>query len=628
VGGGEQAGERSVAATPLHAPPELSALEHEGDPASFCPRCRAALDAYDAASRRVWLRLLVRKGGQDHELLLNPRLEVWERVCSGAVQDGDVAEDVSCPHCGSSLLEPDRACDACGAPVFCVEVSVRSRVAPLWLCARAGCHWHGVSTQAAAKIRSVAARQRLPEQDPVLRVRNFAEVSYGFDGDPAVAEAERCRQCKRPACVDGCPVSVDVPGFVALIVQREFAAAARLIRRRNALPAVCGRVCPQDDQCERECLLGRTGEPLSIGALERFAADFERETDQVVLPRRAARTGKRVAVVGSGPAGLTLAADLVVLGHGVTIFESLHKPGGVLVYGIPEFRLPKAIVEAETGNLRRLGVRFELNSIVGKLYDVDELFALGYDAVYVGTGAGLPGFMGLPGENLCNVVSANEYLTRVNLMRAYLFPDYDTPAPKGSRVAVVGGGNVAMDCARTALRMGALEATVVYRRTRAEMPAREAEIEHAEQEGVRFHYLASPVRYIGDQQRWVRQMQCVRMKLGEPDASGRRQPIPMLDSTFLLDVDMVVVAVGAGPNRALFEGAPGLERDERGYIRTLTPSGRTSVPQVWAGGDIVTGAATVILAMGAARKAAADMHVVLSGGDGPWPAAPPVAGAA
>ena len=611
------------------ADPELSVLEHEGDLASFCPRCHAGLDVYDGDTRRVWIRLLLLAGRRESELLLNPRLETFERACSGPVRDGDVAEDVLCPACRGSLLESERACDVCGAPVLCVEVPVRSRIAPLYLCARAGCHWHGVSTQAAAKIRSVAPRQRLPEQDPVLRVRNFAEVGYGFDGDQAVAEAERCRQCAKPSCVDGCPVGVDIPGFVALIAAREFAAAARLIRRRNALPAVCGRVCPQDDQCEKECLLGRTGEPLAIGALERFAADFERETDQVVLPLRAPRTGRRVAVVGSGPAGLTLAADLVVLGHGVTVFESLHKPGGVLVYGIPEFRLPKAIVDAETGNLRRLGVRFELNSIVGKLYDLDELFALGFDAVYVGTGAGLPGFMGLPGENLCNIVSANEYLTRINLMKAYLFPAYDTPAPKGSRVAVVGGGNVAMDCARTALRMGALEATLVYRRTRAEMPAREAEIEHAEQEGVRFHYLVSPVRYIGDQQRWVRQMQCVRVKMGEPDDSGRRRPIPMLDSTFLLDVDMVVVAVGAGPNRALFEGAPGLERNERGYIRTFTESGRTSVPRVWAGGDIVTGSATVILAMGAARRAAEDIHEVLGGGGGAWlPAAPSVAGAA
>jgi glutamate synthase (NADPH/NADH) small chain len=411
---------------------------------------------------------------------------------------------------------------------------------------------------------------------------------------------------------------VDIPAFVKLVAAGDFAAAAQVIRRTNALPAICGRVCPQDDQCEKHCLLGKKGEPLAIGALERFAADFERQTDQVTLPRRAASTGRRIAVVGSGPAGLTMAADMAVKGHSVTIFEALHSPGGVLVYGIPEFRLPKAIVEAETGNLRHLGVKFELNSIVGKLYGLGELFDLGFDAVYVATGAGLPGFMGLPGENLCNIVSANEYLTRVNLMKAYLFPEYDTPAPVGSNVAVVGGGNVAMDCARTALRMGAREVAVVYRRTRAEMPARTEEVEHAEQEGLRFEYLTSPIAYRGDDQGWVREMRCVRMKLGEPDESGRRRPLPVLGSDFLMEVDMVVVAVGAGPNRALFEDAPGLERTERGYIRALTESGRTTVPRVWAGGDIVTGAATVILAMGAARTAADDMHEYLMNGASEW----------
>ncbi len=597
---------------------ELVTLEQEGDLASFCPHCHAGLDVYDACTRRVWIGLTVQVSGETCELLINPRLDAFERVCSSCWNEGDLAEDVVCPHCRASLVEPDRLCTECDAPVFSLEVSVRTRVAPLSLCTRAGCRWHGVSTQAAAKIKSAAPRQKKPEQDAVLRVRNFAEVSYGYDGEQAVAEASRCRKCKKPGCVDGCPVAVDIPGFVALIAKGEFAPAAQLIRRRNALPAICGRVCPQDEQCERECLLAKTSEPLAIGALERFAADFERETDQVKLPRRAARTGRRVAVVGSGPAGLTLAADLGVQGYSVTIFEALHKAGGVLVYGIPEFRLPKHVVEAETGNLRRLGVKFELNSIVGKLYGLDELFDLGYDAVYVATGAGLPGFMGLPGENLCNVVSANEYLTRVNLMKAYLFPEYDTPAPKGTRVAVVGGGNVAMDCARTALRMGAREATIVYRRTREEMPAREEEIEHAEQEGVRFHYLAGPVRYVGDEQHWVRQMQCVRMKIGEPDESGRRRPIPMLNSTFLMELDMVVVAVGAGPNKVLFEGAPGLERNARGYIRSFSESGRTSVPKVWAGGDIVTGAATVILAMGAARKAADDMHAYLSEGRTDW----------
>ena len=328
------------------------------------------------------------------------------------------------------------------------------------------------------------------------------------------------------------------------------------IREKNALPAICGRVCPQDDQCEKECLLGNKGEPLAVGALERFAADFERETDQVALPPRAPKTGRRIAVVGSGPAGLIMAADMAVKGHSVTIFEALHSPGGVLVYGIPEFRLPKAIVEAETGNLRHLGVKFELNSIVGKLYGLTELFDLGFDAVYVATGAGLPGFMGLPGENLCNIVSANEYLTRVNLMKAYLFPEYDTPAPLGTRVAVVGGGNVAMDCARTALRMGAREVTIVYRRTRAEMPAREEEILHAEQEGLRFEYLTSPIAYEGDEQGWVREMRCVRMKLGEPDDSGRRRPVPVLKSDFLIDVDMVVVAVGRRPEPGPLRGRP------------------------------------------------------------------------
>ena len=597
---------------------DLVALEQEGDLASFCPRCHAGLDVYDVRTKRVWIGLTVRVGETICELLVNPRLDAFEHVCADCWSDGTLADDVLCPHCQSSLLVAEHVCQECDAPVFSIEVSVRTRVAPLSLCTRAGCHWHGVSNAAQAKIKSAAPRQKKPEQDPVLRVRNFAEVSYGYDGELAVAEASRCLQCKKPACVGGCPVAVDIPGFVKLIAAGKFAPAAQLIRRRNALPAICGRVCPQDEQCEKVCLLGKKGEALAVGALERFAADFERETDQVKLPRRAPRTGKRVAVVGSGPAGLTLAADLGVLGYSVTIFEALHKAGGVLVYGIPEFRLPKAIVEAETGNLRRLGVKFELNSIVGKLYGLDELFDLGFDAVYVATGAGLPGFMGLPGENLCNIVSANEYLTRVNLMKAYLFPEYDTPAPKGTRVAVVGGGNVAMDCARTALRMGAREATIVYRRTREEMPARAEEVEHAEQEGVQFRYLGSPVAYMGDEQHWVRQMQCVRMKMGEPDESGRKRPIPIIGSHFLLDVDMVIVAVGAGPNRALFENAAGLERNERGYIRTFSDSGRTSVPRVWAGGDIVTGAATVILAMGAARKAADDIHAYLGDGEGPW----------
>ncbi len=597
---------------------ELETLAQQGDLASFCPHCHTALNVYDEKTKRIWVGLDVQVGDVACDLLVNPRLEEFERVCSSCWTGDAVATDVLCPHCHASLVEEEGLCGECESRVFTIDVSLRTRVAPLSCCTRADCHWHGVPKRTRAKILAGAPRQKKPEQDPRLRVRNFQEVSYGYDSELAVAEASRCLQCKKPTCVDGCPVGVDIPGFVQLVAASDFAGAARRIREKNALPAICGRVCPQDDQCEKECLLGNKGEPLAVGALERFAADFERETDQVTLPPRAKKTGRRIAVVGSGPAGLIMAADMAVKGHSVTIFEALHSPGGVLVYGIPEFRLPKAIVEAETGNLRHLGVKFELNSIVGKLYGLTELFDLGFDSVYVATGAGLPGFMGLPGENLCNIVSANEYLTRVNLMKAYLFPEYDTPAPLGTRVAVVGGGNVAMDCARTALRMGAREVTIVYRRTRDEMPAREEEIEHAEQEGLRFEYLTSPIAYEGDEQGWVREMRCVRMKLGEPDDSGRRRPVPLLKSDFMIDVDMVVVAVGAGPNRALFEDAGGLERNERGYIRTFSESGRTSVPKVWAGGDIVTGAATVILAMGAARKAADDMHEFLSDGAASW----------
>ncbi len=597
---------------------ELETLAQQGDLASFCPHCHATLNIYDAETRRVWVGLDVEVGDVACDLLVNPRLEEFERVVSPCWTGEAVATDVLCPHCHASLIESEAQCGECESPVFTIDVSLHTRVAPLSCCTRADCRWHGVPKRTRAKILAEAPRQKKPEQDPRLRIRNFQEVSYGYDSELAVLEASRCLQCKKPACVEGCPVQVDIPGFVGLVAAGDFAGAARRIREKNALPAVCGRVCPQDDQCEKLCLLGKKGEPLAIGALERFAADFERETDQVTLPPRAAKTGFRVAVVGSGPAGLIMAADMAVKGHSVTIYEALHSAGGVLVYGIPEFRLPKSIVEAETGNLRHLGVKFEMNSIVGKLYGLTELFDLGFDAVYVATGAGLPGFMGVPGENLCNIVSANEYLTRVNLMKAYLFPEYDTPAPLGTKVAVVGGGNVAMDCARTALRMGAREVSVVYRRTRAEMPAREEEILHAEQEGLRFEYLTSPIAYEGDEQGWVREMRCVRMMLGEPDGSGRRRPVPVLKSDFLIDVDMVVVAVGAGPNRALFEDAGGLERTQRGYIRTFTEAGRTSVPRVWAGGDIVTGAATVILAMGAARTAADDMHEYLSDGAAAW----------
>ncbi len=596
---------------------DIDALAQQGDLASFCPRCHAPLVVYDDASKRVWLGMQIAVGDEIHDVLLDPRLDGSERVDPETWHKEAVAADVLCPHCAGSLLDADSSCERCGSQLFTIDISLHTRVTPLSLCARAGCTWYGVPQRTRAKVLAGTRRQKKPAQDPELRIRNYNEVSYGYDAELATLEAGRCLQCKKPDCVAGCPVEVDIPGFVKLLTEGEYARAAQLIREKNALPAICGRVCPQDDQCEKVCVLGNKGEPLAIGALERFAADYEREAGQVALPRMAARTGRRIAVVGSGPAGLTMAADMAAKGHSVTVHEALHGPGGVLVYGIPEFRLPKAIVEAEIGDLRRMGVRFELNSIVGKLYGLTDLLDMGFDAVYLATGAGLPGFMGLPGENLCNIVSANEYLTRVNLMKAYRFPEYDTPAPHGAQVAVVGGGNVAMDCARTALRMGAREVTLVYRRTRDEMPARREEIEHAEEEGVRLAYLTSPIAYEGDDQGWVRSMRCVRMTLGDPDASGRRRPVPVLGSDFLIGVDMVVVAVGAGPNKALFEDAAGLERTSRGYIRVYTDAGRTSVPRVWAGGDIVTGAATVILAMGAARKAADDMHLYLNDG-GDW----------
>ena len=604
----------------------LASILEDTDLSTFCPQCHEALNRYEPKGRKVWMRLHVRAAQKHGELLLAPGWDVvdgrvavqFERRSDLELEEGQLLDDLLCPHCGASLIEKDAHCEECASPVGVVVASVQSKLVDFAICSKVGCHGHGISPTDEARIKPKVIRQKKPEQDAVLRVRNFQEVSYGFDRELAVTEAGRCIQCKKPACVAGCPVGVDIPGFISLIKDAEFVEAARLIKQKNALPAICGRVCPQDDQCEKVCVLGKKDQPVAIGNLERFAADFERETDAVTIPRKAEATGKRVAVVGAGPAGLTLAADMVAKGHSVTVFESLHEPGGVLVYGIPEFRLPKAIVRAEIDYLRRLGVKIEVNSIVGRLYTIDELFETGYDAVFVGTGAGLPVFMKLPGENLCNVLSANEYLTRVNLMKAYAFPDYDTPAPRGRQVAVLGGGNVAMDCARTAVRMGSREVTIVYRRTRDEMPARTEEIEHAEQEGVRFRYLTNPIRYVGDEQHWVRQMECIQMQLGDPDASGRRAPIPRAGSNFLMDIDMVIVAVGAGPNPVLFSGSPDLERNKWGYIDSRSDAGRTSMARVWAGGDIVTGSATVILAMGAARLAADDMHEYLMNGATQW----------
>jgi glutamate synthase (NADPH/NADH) small chain len=407
--------------------------------------------------------------------------------------------------------------------------------------------------------------------------------------------------------VEGCPVEIDIPAFVKLIREGDYAGAARKLKERNSLPAVCGRVCPQEDQCEKLCIVGKKDDPVAIGRLERFAADWEREKGVVAIPDKAPSTGKKVAVVGSGPAGLTLAGDLILKGHEVTIFEALHKSGGVLIYGIPEFRLPKDIVQAEVNYLERLGVKVECNSVVGRIATVDELLKE-YDAVFLGLGAGLPQFLNVPGENLCGIYSANEYLTRSNLMKAYLFPQYDTPIARGKNVVVFGAGNVAMDSARTALRLGADVVRIVYRRSRDEMPARIEESHHAEEEGVQFHLLTAPVKFHGDDNGWVTGVECLRMELGEPDESGRRRPIPVKGSEFQLACDMAVVAIGAGPNPLLTTTTAGLDLNKRGYIVADQETGRTSKAGVWAGGDIVTGSATVILAMGAGRKAANSIH--------------------
>ncbi|MBN2233323.1 MAG: NADPH-dependent glutamate synthase [Deltaproteobacteria bacterium] len=454
------------------------------------------------------------------------------------------------------------------------------------------------------------SRQPMPEQEPRVRARNFDEVPFGYSPETAMLEASRCLQCKKPKCVEGCPVNVKIPEFIGLIADGDFIGAARKLKETNALPAVCGRVCPQEAQCESRCVVGKKGEPVAIGRLERFAADYERQQQAVSRPEMAPPTGKKVAIVGSGPAGLTCAGDLIKLGHRVTIFEALHKTGGVLVYGIPEFRLPKAIVQAEVDYLASLGVHIEVNHVVGMVDTVDELLEE-YDAIFVGTGAGLPVFMNIPGENLNGVYSANEYLTRSNLMKAYLFPAYDTPVAVGRRVAVFGGGNVAMDASRTALRLGAEKSYIVYRRSHEEMPARGEEIHHAEEEGVDFQLLANPLRIVGDDQGCVTGVECIRMALGEPDESGRRRPVPVEGSEFVLEVDTVVVAIGNGPNPLIPKTTPGLDLTRRGNILADEETGRTSRDGVFAGGDIVTGAATVIMAMGAGKKAAAAMHEYL-----------------
>lgn len=454
------------------------------------------------------------------------------------------------------------------------------------------------------KERLSIPRQEMPRQDPKERVRNFSEVALGFSEELALLEAQRCIQCKNKPCIHGCPVEIDIPGFIELVCERKYVEAARLIKESNCLPAICGRVCPQEDQCEKVCTLGKRGDPVGIGRLERFVADYERERDTVTVPPPPLPTGKSVAVVGSGPAGLAAAGDLVKLGHRVTVFEAFHTPGGVLVYGIPEFRLPKDIVKAEVEYLAKLGVEFKVNSVIGKLKTLQDLFDEGYQAIFLGLGAGLPMFMNIPGENSLGVYSANEFLTRVNLMRAYLFPRYDTPIKRGKRVAVVGAGNVAMDAARSALRLGAEEVSIVYRRTRTEMPARKEEIENAREEGIGFQLLTSPVKIEADERGWVRSMICQRMDLGEPDSSGRRRPIPIAGSEFEQPYDIVIMAIGTRANPLLTRATPELALNKWGNITVDDATGKTSMEGVYAGGDIVTGAATVILALGAGRMSA------------------------
>jgi glutamate synthase (NADPH/NADH) small chain len=452
------------------------------------------------------------------------------------------------------------------------------------------------------------------ERDAKQRARSFEEVNLGYSDEEALAEATRCLQCANPTCIAGCPVGIDIKAFIAGIIDGDTKRGIEVLKARNALPAACGRVCPQEEQCEIACVLAKKGDPVAIGRLERYLGDLDLACDleRRCKPEIGAPTGRRVAVVGSGPAGLACAGELARLGHAVTIFESLHAPGGVLLYGIPEFRLPKAIVAAEIEMLGEMGVRIVTDVVVGATYTVDELMTEeGFDAVFVGSGAGLPLFLGIPGENLNGVYSANEFLTRVNLMKAYDFPRHDTPVWRGRKVAVVGGGNVAMDAARTALRLGADEVFLVYRRTETEMPARKEEVHHAREEGVEFKMLCSPLEILG-RDGWVTGLVATRMELGDPDASGRRAPVCVLDSDFTIDCDTVIVALGTSANPLLTNAAPDLELTKRGYV-VVGPDGATSKPGVFAGGDIVTGSATVILAMGAGKQAAAAIDLYLAG---------------
>ena len=455
-------------------------------------------------------------------------------------------------------------------------------------------------------------RVKMKEQEAAERIKNFSEVPLGYSDKEAIEEAERCLQCKEPKCITGCPVNINIKEFIYKISQNDFKGAIETIKRDNSLPAICGRVCPQEEQCEAACIMQKTKNPINIGGLERFAADWEArnpEIKDVNIEKIKDKEGNpvKVAIVGSGPAGLTVAGDMAKMGYLPTVFEALHIPGGVLVYGIPEFRLPKKIVAREVEYLKKLGVRFDFNVVIGKTYTLDDLFKMGYKAIFIGVGAGTPMFLGIPGEQLKGVYSANEFLTRINAMKAYLFPEYDTPIKIGKKVAVVGAGNVAMDSARWARRLkGVEEVHIIYRRSEAEMPARIEEIKRAKEEGIIFNLLTNPVEIIGNEQGWVKAIKCIKMELGEPDSSGRKRPVPVPGSEFIIDINIVIPALGTKANKLLTSDVPGLKLNKWGNIE-VNENGATSIPGVFAGGDITTGSATVIAAMGAGRKAAKAM---------------------
>jgi len=458
-------------------------------------------------------------------------------------------------------------------------------------------------------------RVSIPKQEPLVRKRNFSEVALGYTEEQALREASRCIQCKKPACIDGCPVDIDIPGFIRAISEGNMPEAVRVLKDKNSLPGICGRVCPQETQCEMTCILAKKGAPIAIGRLERYVADWEKYHPEIIGQQKsyAKFNGKKVAVVGSGPAGLTCAAELAKLGYGVTIFEALHVAGGVLMYGIPEFRLPKSIVQVEVNYVRSLSEEIKLDQVIGKIATVDDLLGNGFNAIFLAPGAGAPMFLNIPGENLSGIYSANEFLTRTNLMKAYAFPEYDTPIKAGGEVVVFGGGNVAMDASRCALRLGAGKVYIIYRRSRVEMPARAEERENAEEEGIFFKLLTNPKRFIGDEQGRVKAVELYEMELGEPDESGRRRPIPKPNTEFVMEIDTAIVALGTKPNPIIPSTTKGLELTRWGTIKTDDATGRTSKEGVWCGGDMATGAATVISAMGAGKRAAVDIDAHLQG---------------